>query len=282
MDLPKQARSVSEARSAEQSVEGRGIEMPESRKAIREAKRKARRKAKAEKAYNKAYGADGAGSNNPRKAAGAESGSGSGSEGGPRAALYKGKMGSSQKKSSKMQSKSKAKSPKPAKAKGAKPEGAGKVRGAAAAAVGKVAAVGSKAASAQVPDKAASALKRFQKPLIALGALLLIVVALYGPAQQYYVQMRETDRLEAEYAAVAQRNDSLQSEIDSLKTDDGVEDRAHEELGYVMSGEETATVKGIEIEDDSEGFSSNVVAGSVPAPETWYSPVLDVLFGYSG
>lgn len=252
--------------------------MPESRKAAREAKRKARRKAKAEKAYSKTYGSDSSGSNNPRKAA---SGGGSGnsdSDGGPRAALYKGKMGSSQKKSSKMQSKTKSKSAKAPKPKSGKAE---KGRGAMAAAAGKLASVQAKAPSVSLSDKTQSTLKRFAKPLAAVAVLALFVVALYGPAQQYYVQMRETDRLEAEYAAVSQRNDSLQSEIDSLKTDEGVEDRAHEDLGYVKSGEETASVKGIEIDSGDEGFSSNVTPGSVPAPETWYSPVLDVLFGYS-
>lgn len=257
--------------------------MPQSRKDAREAKRKARRKAKAEKAYAKAYGADSSSSasGNPQRSADS-SGAGAGSEAGPRAALYKGKMGSSQKRSSKMQSKA---------AKGPSSQSIGKPsksgRGAPAASgessiMGKVASASASIPKVAISGKGSVAIKRFAKPLVVLGVIALFAVALYGPAQQYYVQMRETDRLEAEYSAVSQRNDSLQSEIDSLKTDEGVEDRAHEDLGYVMEGDETATVKGIEIDDDSEEFSSNVANGSVPAPETWYSPVLDMLFGYEG
>lgn len=48
----------------------------------------------------------------------------------------------------------------------------------------------------------------------------------------------------------------------------------------VKKGEETATVSGLDLEDDEAGtFRANIVPGSVEAPETWYSPLLDALFG---
>lgn len=256
---------------------GRAIEMPGDRKSLREAKKKARQKAKAEKAYAKQYGGDGGPSTKKRKGAAAEAAS-NGSDGGPRAALYKGKMGSSQKKSQKLQTKAKAKSKKmPAASKGKLTE---KAAGGIASAVGKMKNTRIPLPTMSMTPKTSNVLRKLAKPLLTLGLIVLCAASLYGPAQQYYVQMRETDRLQAEYAAVTSRSDSLKAEIDTLKTDEGIEDRAHEDLGYIKSNEKTASIKGIEFERD-DNFSSNVPPGSIHAPETWYSPVLDVFFGYT-
>ena len=122
--------------------------------------------------------------------------------------------------------------------------------------------------------------KALSRTLATVGIVALFAVALYGPAQEYYQQMRETDRLQSEYLAVAARNNTLQSTIESLTSDEGIEDKAHTDLGYIKPGEQTASVRGANIIDTTE-FSSNVAPGSVSAPETWYSPFLDVLFGYS-
>jgi hypothetical protein len=64
-----------------------------------------------------------------------------------------------------------------------------------------------------------------------------------------------------------------------------MEELAHESLGWVREGENSVSV----LTDGSAdpGTSSlaeteSVVEGSVPAPETWYSPFLDAVFGYEG
>lgn len=201
------------------------------------AKKKARVKAKANKLFNASY--------DDSKSSGASAGSSSDKEAAPRAALYKGEMGSSQKKSTKLQVKS---------------------------------------------SPALNGIKRrfsdrkirpsMVKVVASVAVAAICVVSLYGPAQQYYQQMRETDRLQAELEAVAARTNDLQDQIDVLATDAGVEDKAHKDMGYVKSGEQTAKVRGITFEEDLD-FTSNVIPNSVPAPETWYSPVLDVVFGYS-
>ena len=75
---------------------------------------------------------------------------------------------------------------------------------------------------------------------------------------------------------------SLKSEVGTLQTDAGIEDRAHEQFGWVPEGEQTANVHGLAADagnDEGSNFTANIVAGSVEAPETWYSPVLDALFG---
>lgn len=112
------------------------------------------------------------------------------------------------------------------------------------------------------------------------ACLVLSCLFLYPAAQQYYQALRENDRLEAEYAALEERNAALAADVASLQTDAGVENRAHEQFGWVKKGEETATVSGLDLEDDEAGtFRANIVPGSVEAPETWYSPLLDALFG---
>ncbi len=117
--------------------------------------------------------------------------------------------------------------------------------------------------------------------MVTLACLVLSCLFLYPAAQQYYHASRENDRLQAEYAAIEQRNATIQSEVDSLKTDDGVKARAHEQFGWVEEGEQSAVVNGLDNEDEGEDtdFLANISSASVATPETWYSPVLDALFG---
>ena len=110
--------------------------------------------------------------------------------------------------------------------------------------------------------------------------LVLSCAFLYPPAQQYYHALRERDQLAAEYAALEERNGALESDVSSLQTDAGIEDRANEQFGWVKKGEETANVRGLDLdEDEASTFRANITPGSVEAPETWYSPFLDALFG---
>lgn len=202
------------------------------------AARKSRSKAKAERAFSRQFGQDG----------GASGASGA-SQAGPRAAVYKGEMGQSHRRASRMQN---------------------------------------DAAPEQSPDKCtprskAASLKQSPKFIACMGALACVLFAclfLYGPAQQYYQSVREHDRLQAEYDAVAARNEALQAEVDVLGSDAGVESKAREDFGWVKEGEQAVVVYGLETsEGDAVGVNANIIPGSVEAPETWYSPVLDVVFG---
>lgn len=172
---------------------------------------------------------------------------------GSRAAVYKGEMGSKHKRAARMQD-----------------DAAGKARTFSLASLNPLALLSSG--------------KQSPKAIAGLGfvaCLLLTCWFLYTPAQQLYHSVREHDRLQAEYAAIEQRNASLESEVGTLQTDAGVEDRAHEQFGWVSEGEQTANVHGLSADGGDKGsnFTANIVAGSVEAPETWYSPVLDALFG---
>ena len=75
----------------------------------------------------------------------------------------------------------------------------------------------------------------------------------------------------------------MESEIEHLKTDEGIKDAARTELGWVEEGETAGVVQGLDQEASSqkdESINAQVKSGSVPAPETWYSPMLDAFFGY--
>lgn len=121
---------------------------------------------------------------------------------------------------------------------------------------------------------------------IVLGSLLCIVMALvflYPTTRQYYLELREQSRLQAEYDALSARNAAMESEIEHLKTDEGIKDAARTELGWVEEGETAGVVQGLDQEASSqkdESINAQVKSGSVPAPETWYSPMLDAFFGY--
>ena len=112
-----------------------------------------------------------------------------------------------------------------------------------------------------------------------VACLVLACVYLYPTARQYYLSVRECDRLQAEYAAIEQRNEAIQSEVDALGTSEGVEDRARKELGWAKVGEHAATVRGLDGVEDESTFTASIVAGSTQVPETWYSVWLDPFFG---
>lgn len=198
--------------------------------------RKSSAKRNAERAFDKAYGGSDAAA--------------AGGAGGPRAALYTGKMGASQKKANRIQ------------AQGGSKAGLG----------------GFSLPSINLPQVFHTFKRNTAAVACALAAVML-VGSIYTPAQQYYQQIRERDRLSAEYEAVQERNAELQSTVDWLGTDEGLEDRAHAEFGFINQDEKTASVIGIEVDNTPE-FHANVTPGSIPAPETWYSGFLDALFLY--
>lgn len=200
-----------------------------------EALKRKRAKDKADRKFTRQYG----GSGNA-----AASG-----EGGSRAAVYKGEMGSAHRRSARMQNE------------------------------------GSSSASRRSRGEGSrtSASRLVTRPwFVAVAAtafcLVFTVSFLYPSAAQLYHSVRERDQLQAEYAAIEQRNDSIQATVDALSTDAGVEDRAHQEFGWVSKGENAVTVYGLDLDDDST-FTASIVPGSVPAPETWYSKLLDPIFG---
>lgn len=102
---------------------------------------------------------------------------------------------------------------------------------------------------------------------------------LYGPAQQLYQDIRERDRLAAEYEAVTERNAAIEASVDALSTEAGIEDAARTQLGWVHEGEHAVSVSGLDEKDEASEFRGNIVSEDITAPDTWYSDLLDPLFG---
>ena len=229
------APAADDAASEDEEFSGE-ITAADRRAARRRAKSKQKAKAKAEQQFRRQFGDD----------------SGASSEGGTRAAVYKGEMGAKQRRASRMQEKA---SP------------AMSIRGA-------------------VSGFSLKGLLQSRRFVICSAVAVCLIAAgvfLYSPLKNYYCNVREHDRLALEYQAVTDRNDKLQSEVNSLQTDDGVKARAHEQLGWVEKGEESANVTGLNLEDsssDGEVVVANVSSDSIKAPATWYSPLLDRVFGY--
>jgi len=174
-------------------------------------------------------------------------------EGAPRAALYEGKMGSTHRKSARMQRVSEA---------------------------GPVSAKINPAGwFSNIPLS-----PRALRVTTAVLCVALVAIFLYVPAQQYYQAQREHDRLVAEYSIVEERNNAIDFENDSLASNAGMEDAVREKYGYIKTGEETAVVTGLSEDtlEDIHGASDvegNVLSSSVKAPEEWYTPFLDAFFG---
>ena len=127
---------------------------------------------------------------------------------------------------------------------------------------------------------------RSMKIATAALCLVLAVVFLYSPAQHYYQSVREHDRLAAEYASVEERNSAIAQKNESLASNAGMEDAVREKYGYVVSGENVGVVTGlsdatVEEHRAATEVEANVLSSSVKAPEEWYTPYLDALFGVS-
>lgn len=174
---------------------------------------------------------------------------------GPRAALYKGKMGSSQKRAQRLQR-----------------DGAN----------GTVSTSPRRAPNATGVLSSIATSRKAVVGLAVAACFAITCFSLYGPAQTYYHAVRQHDQQQAELAAVEARNAELQSTVDYLQTEAGIEQSARDELGWVRDGENSVYVQGLDTDDEDSGTAStagSIVPGSVEAPETWYSPILDAIFG---
>ncbi len=119
--------------------------------------------------------------------------------------------------------------------------------------------------------------------LIACATFVLAAVMLYQPVANYYQEVRSQQQLEAEYAVVSDYYSSLKSEVEYLNTKEGLEEYVREELGWVKSGEQVSSVEGLAPRDSTakQGSITADLSNAVPTPVTWYSPVLDFVFGYN-
>lgn len=129
------------------------------------------------------------------------------------------------------------------------------------------------------------------KPLFIALVVLAVLASMYGPVRDCYVAYRAGEVLNKQIALRESYNSSIQSEVDSLLSREGIEDAARTRLGLVMPGESTLTVKGLDGDSsDSDSSSSTTMsADELEALEAaavndapWYIKALDVLFSFNG
>lgn len=121
---------------------------------------------------------------------------------------------------------------------------------------------------------------RFYRVAAVLACLVFAIALVYPAARDYYISVRTEAQHQAEYEALLARSEAIQSDIEWLGTPEGVEAKANRTLGWVKEGENVVYVSGVEAAP-VDSIRADVVAGSVPAPTTWYSPVLDLVFGFN-
>lgn len=85
------------------------------------------------------------------------------------------------------------------------------------------------------------------KRLLVIGGLAVIGSALVGvlfvlPVTAWLQQQDDIDRKQLELVALEEANARLTDEVERLKTPEGIEEAAREEIGYVQRGERRLTV----------------------------------------
>lgn len=103
-----------------------------------------------------------------------------------------------------------------------------------------------------------------------------IALGVVGPVHDFYVARRTGDVLEQKKAYIEEKNAELESERDSLFTEEGVETQARKR-GYVSPGEVGVNVEGLE-QKEAEDPSKPV---EYPDSRSWFDKMLDTLFGFS-
>jgi cell division protein FtsB len=115
-----------------------------------------------------------------------------------------------------------------------------------------------------------------------LAALAFTIWGFYPVARVQYREERERARLRAELASLHARNERLGKQVARLRTPEGVEDLARENLGLAKQGEQVGVVL------DSSAGTATSSASKVPdidtdepvtAPSGPWTPVLDMVFG---
>ena len=209
------------------------------------------------------------------------------SEGAPRAAVYKAEMGNNHRKAAKMESKTHANFARGAKASSAKKQGNAGFNSSGFNEFESAAHTGSrvrftgvrpfeKTSKATSKHVISSKLTRF---VLFVACAVALCVFIYPAAQQYYVELRNNAKLDAQYEAIQERNNTLNQELNTLLSDDGIRQEARDNYGWVEDGENGVTVYGLQ---DTTAAQNSVLYGSVEeqeAPETWYSVLLDPFFG---
>ena len=109
--------------------------------------------------------------------------------------------------------------------------------------------------------------------------LFISLVMLYPALRDYYLAYRVNEQLLQELITVEERNDRIREQIAYLNTEEGIADRVRERFGWVPEGEQAVNITGLNVSDSSTMLPEAVPSGSGTLTHTWWTELLDVLFG---
>lgn len=116
-------------------------------------------------------------------------------------------------------------------------------------------------------------------PVIAVLVIAAIAWSFYPVMRVQYQEERNRAALQEELEGLQARNDRLRAQVDRLKTPEGVEELARENLGMVKEGENLYVVT--DGEEATAALEVDSEASVQPQTSAWQK-VLDVLFGFDG
>ena len=118
---------------------------------------------------------------------------------------------------------------------------------------------------------------------IVAGVIVLALAMLYSPAKALYGARRTNAILSERLDAATSSAQTLQSEVDSLMTREGIEDEARRR-GYVEEGDTAVDMDGVtdsgSATTDESVTNADSSSSSDEEQTPWYTSVLDFIFGY--
>ncbi len=108
-----------------------------------------------------------------------------------------------------------------------------------------------------------------------LASIVVAAWMVYPVLRLQYQQQREVQSLEAELESVRSRNETLRSQVDELKTPEGIERLARDGLGLVKPGEQAYVVTG-----GSIGEATTTVLPQQTEEPPLLLQALDAIFGF--
>ena len=144
----------------------------------------------------------------------------------------------------------------------------------------------SRYSQATLLDRVLERLHLSGKKAVVIGVVICvfaIIIFLYEPTRNYYQGLRMNQAKQIELAALQDSVQHLEANTNEIRGDEGARMLARKR-GYAANNETLGQVDGLSDDySDQEAnklraLHRNVARGYAP-PDTWYSPVLDVLFG---
>lgn len=111
---------------------------------------------------------------------------------------------------------------------------------------------------------------------VSVAFLAVAIWAFYPVARLQYQEERERARLESELEGLKERNAELRAQVERLKTPEGVEEIARQDLGMVREGENVYVV--MDAEESSGTVTQEATPNQADGDGIVYE-VLDIVFG---